>query len=289
MTITTASTTTTATPPTMSLTFYDIALAPPVEESSCSPNPWKTRYALNFKRVPYKTTWVPLPDISAVRTPLNIPPSRKFADGSPYYTLPMITDPSTNRTVGDSFEIAVYLQDQYPTSGGGDLFPPQKLDFTFERELDLFAPIAVADVGEGGHLPAYVRFNTNVDGAFTAHAQLMGGGMPLDPARAEETKKTFEERIGIPWDALILKGDGRVDILKSLEETLSGLAELYRRDASGPFLLGERATYADFIVGGWLRFCRGCLPAQEWELIKGFHDGIFGKLHEGLEAFAQMD
>ncbi|KAJ5295342.1 hypothetical protein PENANT_c001G05959 [Penicillium antarcticum] len=272
----------------MSLTFYDIALAPPAEKSSCSPNPWKSRYALNFKRVPYKTTWVPLPDISAVRAPLNIPPSRRFADGSAYFTLPVITDPITETTVGDSFEIAVYLNEQYPTSGG-DLFPPQDLNFVFGCKLDLFAPIAVADVGEEGHIPAYVRFNTNVDGAFTAHAQLMAGYLPLDPARADETKTTFEKRIGLPWDAMIVHGETRVELLQSLEETLKGLVDLYRRDASGPFLLGAKASYADFIVGGWLRMCRGALPPAEWELIKGWYDGLFGNLHEALEEYAQMN
>lgn len=273
----------------MALTFYDIALAPPVEKNACSPNPWKTRYALNFKKVPYKTTWVPLPDISKVRAPLNIPASRKFADGSPYHTLPIVSDPATGRIVGDSLEIAVYLQEQYPSSVAGELFPAQDLDFVFGRELELFAPIAVADVGEDGPIPAYVRFNTNVDGAFTAHAQLMGSGLPLDPARAQETKTEFEKRIGVPWDAMVIRGEARRELLKSLEETLSGLASIYRKDASGPFVLGTRASYADFIVGGWLRMCQGTLPGEEWNMIKGWYDGLFGKLHEALEVFAQMD
>lgn len=159
----------------------------------------------------------------------------------------------------------------------------------FGRELELFAPIAVADVGEDGPIPAYVRFNTNVDSAFTAHAQLTGGGLPLDPARAQETITEFEKRIGVPWDAMIVKGEARGELLKSFEETLSGLASLYRKDASGPFLLGSRATYADFIVGGWLRMYRGTLPGEEWDMIKGWYGGLFGKLHKALEVFAQMD
>ncbi|KAJ5770591.1 uncharacterized protein N7511_002642 [Penicillium nucicola] len=273
----------------MSLTFYDIALAPPAEESSCSPNPWKTRYALNFKKVPYKTTWVPLPDIPAVRAPLNIPASRTFADGTPYHTLPVVSDPTTSTTVGDSFEIAVYLNKQYPTSGHGDLFPPQDLDFDFTPDPNLFAPIAVADVPSEGPIPAYVRFNTNVDGVFTAHTQLIAGYLPLDPARADETKKTFEERIGLPWDSLMARGEKRTELLASLEGTLKTLAEMYRRDETGPFLLGARPTYADFIVGGWLRLFYGALPAKEWDVVRMWYGGLFGTLHEALGAFAQMN
>lgn len=109
------------------IVFYDIAMRPPVEENSCAVNPWKTRLALNFKGVPYTTSWVPLPDISKVRSKLKVPPCRKFADGSDFYTLPIIEDPTTGSLVGDSFDIAVYLQKTYPNSGAGDLFPLKRL------------------------------------------------------------------------------------------------------------------------------------------------------------------
>ncbi|KAJ5970177.1 uncharacterized protein N7479_000095 [Penicillium vulpinum] len=270
------------------ITFYDIALASPAPKSACSPNPWKTRYALNFKNIPYKTTWVPLLAISSVRGALNIPASRKFADGSPYHTLPVISDPATGRIVGDSFGIATYLQEQYPSSGAGDLFPAQELGFVFGRDLALFAPIAEAEVGEG---PAamYVKFNTNVDAVFSAHARLMAHGMPFDPATAEECKVMFSKRVGAPWEALAIYGEERQELLRSFDETLGGLAKLYMSDESGPFLMGNRASYADFIVGGWLRMSRGMLPEEEWEALKRWHSGVFGRLHEALEVFAQMN
>ncbi|KAJ5382183.1 hypothetical protein N7517_000094 [Penicillium concentricum] len=274
--MTTASTSTIS-PTTALITFYDIALAPPVTKSACSPNPWKTRYALNFKGTPYKTTWVPLPDVSSVRSAFNIPASRKFADGSPYHTLPIISDPATGRIVGDSFEIATYLQEQYPSSGSGDLFPAQELEFIFGRDLGLYAPIAEA------------KFNTNVDAVFSAHARLTVQGFPFDPATAEECKATFSRRMGVPWETLAISGEEREDLLRLFEETLGGLARLYMSDASGPFLMGSRPSYADFIVGGWLRMSRGMLPREEWEALKGWHSGVFGRLHEALEVFAQMD
>ncbi|KAJ5820514.1 hypothetical protein N7474_006105 [Penicillium riverlandense] len=287
MALTTSTATTSST--TALITFYDIALAPPAPKNACSPNPWKTRYALNFKKTPYKTTWVPLPDISSVRGALNIPASRKFADGTPYHTLPVISDPATGRIVGDSFEIAVYLQKQYPSSGAGDLFPAQELGYVFGRDLELPAPIAEAEVAEE-HIAAYVKFNTNVDAAFTAHTQLMVQGFPFDPATAEESKAEFSRRAGgVPWEAMLVSGEKREELLRSFEETLGGLARLYERDASGPFLMGSKASYGDFIVGGWLRMSRRMLPADEWEALKGWHSGVFGKLDEALEVFAQMD
>ncbi|KAJ5140516.1 hypothetical protein N7448_003924 [Penicillium atrosanguineum] len=235
------------------ITFYDIALAPPAEKTSCSPNPWKTRYALNFKKTPYKTTWVPLGEISSVRAALNIPASRTFADGSPYQTLPVISDPATGRIVGDSFENAVYLQEQYPSSGAGDLVPS--------------TGAGVAD----GPLKAYLKFNTNVDAAFTAYTQLVLEGFPFDPDTAEEDKAMMSGRIGVPWEALRISEEKRAELFKAFEETLGG------------------ASYADFIVGGWLRMYKGMLSAEEFKTLKGWHNGVFGKLHEALEVFAQMD
>lgn len=280
--------TSTTSPTTGLITFYDIALAPPVQKTACSPNPWKTRYTLNFKKTPYQTTWVPLPDVSSVRGALNIPASRTFADGTPYHTLPVISDPATGRIVGDSFEIAMYLQEQYPSSGAGDLFPVQELDFVFGQNLELHAPIAETKAAEG-HIAAYVKFNTNVDAAFTAHTQLMLEGFPFDPATAEECKAIFSRRVGAPWETLGVSEEKRGELLGAFEEALSGLASLYKKDASGPFLMGSKASYADFIVGGWLRMSRGMLPAKEWEALKGWHNGVFGRLDEALEAFAQMD
>ena len=41
--------------------FYDIASSAPVR--TFAPNPWKTRYALNHKKLPYETKPIDMPDI----------------------------------------------------------------------------------------------------------------------------------------------------------------------------------------------------------------------------------
>ncbi|KGO40588.1 Glutathione S-transferase/chloride channel, C-terminal [Penicillium expansum] len=275
-------------PTTAPMTFYDIALAPPVTKSAASPNPWKSRFALNFKNISYKTTWVPLLDISSVRGPLDIPASRKFADGSPYHTLPILSDPATGRIVGDSFEIATYLQEQYPCSGAGDLFPAQELEFVFVHDMGPYPPIAEAQVSDGPAV-AYAKFNTNVDALFSANARVIAQGFPFDPAVAEECKAMFSKRVGVPWEAMAVGAEERIELFKAFEEALGELAKLYTTDVTGPFILGTRASYADFIVGGWLRMSRAMLPGEEWEALKGWHGGVFGRLDEALEVYSQMD
>ncbi|KAF6802780.1 glutathione s-transferase [Colletotrichum sojae] len=270
------------------ITFYDIATRPPVEESNCSPNPWKARMALNFKGVPYKTTWVAPADIEKVRKGLNVPPVRKFADGEDFYTLPVISDPSTGALVGDSFDIAGYLQKTYPDSGAGDLFPPQALDYDFEHPSIL---VPLSDCRESEH-PAYAKFNVNMDAMFTAHVQLTTQGFPFDPATEEATKALFVHRAsayGIKsWADFALEGEARQTVMESFEQALGGPARLFREDPNGPFLLGTRASHADFIVGGWLRMFYVTLPESEWKEITSWHDGIFGKLHEALKVYAEV-
>ncbi|KAI9374361.1 hypothetical protein BJX61DRAFT_532472 [Aspergillus egyptiacus] len=264
--------------------FYDISMRPPVEKNCCSPNPWKTRLALNFKGVPYSTSWVALPDVAKVRCELGVPACRKFADGTDFYTLPIIHDTATNSKVGDSFDIAAYLQKTYPESGAGDLFPPQTLDYEFNS--DILIPLSEC---RNSDFPEYAKFNMNVDAAFTIHVQLTLQNFPFDPATAEASKAEFVRRAGVSrWEDFELVGEAREKVMDSFRNTLGGLAKLFLRDTSGPFLLGTRASYADLIVGAWLRmFCVG-LPESEWEEVRSWHGGIFGQLHDALEAYAEV-
>ncbi|KAK2589556.1 hypothetical protein QQS21_012769 [Conoideocrella luteorostrata] len=268
------------------IVLYDIAQKPPVEESVFAPNPWKSRFALNFKGIPYSTTWVSMPDIRKVRQSLGEPACRKFADGTDFYTLPVIQDAATGTTVGDSFDIAVYLQRKYPNSGAGDLFPPQTLDYTFTQNTAIAVPLSER---QDDDFAEYARFNTNVDAAFTTHILLGLHGMPLDPATAELTKAEMARRVGAnSFEDFALTGDAREKVKDSFRDTLGDLAKLFLKDTSGPFLLGQQVSYADFIVGGWLRQARVTFPETEWHEVKSWHGGVFGRLYDALQVYAEV-
>ncbi|KAJ5603016.1 hypothetical protein N7537_005972 [Penicillium hordei] len=262
------------------LVFYDIAMCPPVEKNNSAVNPWKTRLALNFKSVPYITNWVKLPEVSSVRTSLGIPACRKFADGTDFHTLPILVDPTTSRKLGDSFDIAVYLQKHYPS--GNDLFPPQSLDYAFSPDTAIPIPLSECDEGE---YPQYARFNMNIDAAFTTHVALMVQGLSFDPATAKETKAEFVRRAGMScWEDFAITNEQREKLIESFRDMFEGLAKLF--GGNGPFLLGDRANYADLIVGAWLRMASKTLPGEEWELVRGWHGGVFGRLYDALEIYA---
>lgn len=268
------------------IVFYDIAMRPPVEKTCCSPNPWKSRLALNFKGVPYTTTWVPLPEIKNVRSGKGVAATRQFADGTDFYTLPMIEDPAHEGTkVGDSFDIAVYLQRTYPDSGAGNLLPDQPLDYSVGQELAFLIPLTDR---RGGDFDNYAQFNLNVDAAFTAHVPLMAHGMPLDPATAPLTHAEFVRRAGVKsWDDFKVEGEARQKMKDSFRNTLAGLAAYFEK-SGGPFVLGAQASYADFIIGGWVQMASRCLPAEEWEEIRGWHGGAWGRFYDALQQYAEV-
>lgn len=276
---------TTTTGPSPGLVLYDVAFAIPREENTAAPNPWKARYALNFKGVPYTTQWVQMPDITKVRQALGVPPCRKFADGTDFYTLPILTDSATGAKIGDSFDIANYLQETYPDSGAGDLFPPMPpgaLDYVLTGLMASLVPLSDRS---GSEIHAdYARFQHNVDWAFSLHAQLMSDGMRFDPALVDGVRAEFVRRAGVAsWDALTIKGDARSKLFASLRDTVRDLAFLFQRDTTGPFLLGAQPSHADIIVGGWLRMLSKALLDGEWEEVQAWHGSVFGGLHAALQ------
>ncbi|KAI0127419.1 hypothetical protein BJ170DRAFT_701926 [Xylariales sp. AK1849] len=238
------------------IVFYDIASGPPVR--CFAPNPWKTRYALNFKRVAYRTERVELPEVTAVRRKLGAEPVRFFDDGTPFFTLPVIQDLSTGSVVGDSFDIALYLEKTYPD--GPSLFPPKTVGL-------------------------HAAFNAQVDAAFSQGFLLFGHGLPFNPETAEVSKAEFLRRSGATsWDALTVAGEERKQALETYRAGLGELAKAFKR-TDGPFLEGESASYADLIVGGWLAFVKETVP--EWDQVQAWHDGIWGKLHAALERYSE--
>ncbi|KAJ3545342.1 hypothetical protein NM208_g2546 [Fusarium decemcellulare] len=99
----------------------------------------------------------------------------------------------------------------------------------------------------------------------------MTDGMPLDPARVEEIKAEF----------------AREKLMESFRDMLGDLAKLFEK-TDGPFLLGQQASYADFIVGAWLRMSLVALPKSEWEEARSWHGGVFGRLHDALDVYAEV-
>ncbi|KAJ5720732.1 uncharacterized protein N7483_008666 [Penicillium malachiteum] len=262
--------------PLKPMIFDDMATRPP------------SRLALNFKNIPYSASSAPLLKTSQSSHPLDVPASRKLENNSKSYTLPILIDPNTNTKLEGSFEIATYLQQTYPAAGAGDLFAPQRLDFIVTRSKDLTLFVLFLDQKEIMY-KEYSKFNVYVDAVFTSHALLMYHQELLDPDTAKGSKAEFFRRVGESWADFEVKGEEREKLKASLRSALGHLGRLFKRDITGPFLLGQRTSYADIIVGGWLRIMCVALPGDEWEEVKSWHGGIFGNLHDALEKYTEVN
>ncbi|KAJ8132765.1 hypothetical protein O1611_g862 [Lasiodiplodia mahajangana] len=235
------------------IVFYDISLWPPNRPHA--PNPWKTRYALNFKRANFVTKWVDLSKVTLTRKSLGADPVRFFADGEPFYTLPIIKDQSNDTVVGDSFDIALYLDKKYSDAPS-----------LFKHSVGLYA-----------------AFNAHIDSIFPTGGLLFPKGMRFNPETEEQTKAEFCRRAGVKsWDELAISGEERRKVLSSYQVAL-GEAAKYFRFSDGPFIGGKEPDYADIIIGGWLMFLSLIVP--EWDEIRTWHGGVWGKLHDGLEPY----
>ncbi|KAI8150169.1 hypothetical protein BJV82DRAFT_586109 [Fennellomyces sp. T-0311] len=88
--------------------LYDIRL-PGDPELIWSPNTSKTRYALNYKGIPYKVIWLTYPEVRS-----EIPKITK-SDRAP--TVPVIVDLlHGDKVIQDSWKIAKYLEEAYPNT-----------------------------------------------------------------------------------------------------------------------------------------------------------------------------
>ncbi|KAK1640447.1 hypothetical protein BDP81DRAFT_458571 [Colletotrichum phormii] len=259
------------------ITFYDIILDPKVYPTA--PNPWKTRFALNFAKVPYRTTWVPLNAVAETRNSLQLSANRKHDDGTDFPTLPIIRDPLASASgdkdvvVGDSFDIALHLQKTY-LSG--------KKDQLFQGGAD------------GGTVALHRVFNAFVDQVFSQYGAPLGSFyMSLDPRTVEADRKSFLDRFpGKKWEDLEIPpgSDVRKKMLEDFETNLEAkLRHCFPAGGAGPFIDGrESPMYADFIVGGWLQFMRGCLP--EWEALRNeWSGGKWGRLFDALQEWTDVD
>jgi len=267
------------------LILYDIASAPP--SRTFAPNPWKTRFALNFLGIPYRTQWVDMPDISALRTKLQVPANRTLPDGTPFHTLPVVQDPRTGVVIGDSFEIACYLDHTYPN--GPRLFRPLTTGLT-------------------------AAFNAQVDSIFTKAAGVCGP-LPLNPATAEASYTMFAQRFGVMSLAELQPSREQHEaMMTGLGAALGELAKAYRhtggttdhvwraggsdpaqsqrppegREEAGVFLDGDGPAYADFIVGAWLRMFFESMRPEDWQRLRSWQGGFWGKVFDALEPWTEI-
>ncbi|CAE6422998.1 unnamed protein product [Rhizoctonia solani] len=213
------------------IVFYDILS----EHGYWSPNTYKTRLTLNYKRLPYRVEYVSYPDIAPKLKELGVRATNPTSFIT--YTLPMIADPSSDPTgkptyVVDSFDIAVYLDKTYPAPKHPAVFPSgtraiQKIT------ADLFAN-QVGYAILSGLVPITARSGF------------------LDERGREYFLRTREEYLkSAPTDASIGS-----KFWGNAHEKWNWLGETLDLNEEGQFVTGKQVSFTDFAIGGVISFVR---------------------------------
>jgi glutathione S-transferase len=253
--------------------LYDIAS---VTSKSWSPNTLKTRLCLNYRGLNYTTEWLEYPDIATVSKEKGMLPTLTL-QGQPLYTLPAILDPRDDgspKALAESFEIAKYLDAAYPDEAKR-LVPPGADAEQFQQDVALavrswtIAPLAPVLFPRAGHLlnPVSKEYYDRVKAI-----------QYFNKNNLSEVKVTKEEEEKM-W-AASRDGWSRLD------------EEYYAKtDDKGPWLLGDKPSFGDFVVLAALIFFRQTVgeDGEEWKMMRGFNGGRWARLYDDTAYLRQSE
>ncbi|KAI0031378.1 hypothetical protein K488DRAFT_86867 [Vararia minispora EC-137] len=220
------------------------------EDKLWSPNAWKIRFILNYKRIPYKTVWIELCDIEKVCKEVGAPPLEGVW---PRYGIPFLYDPVTKSWHSNSLDIAVHLDAAYPQMPA---FFPLGTEALIRGWEALWLPTAFSAI-----VPL---------GVFRTYQQ-------LNPITQPYFRRTREGALGRPLEEIEGTPEQQPAKWEALKEAL-GRFDAYMTE-KGPFVAGERITYADVLMAGWLVWIKRLWGpnSKEWKEVEGWHGGRWGR------------
>ena len=183
--------------------------------------------------------------------------------------MPILRDPATDRCLSGSLQIALNLERMHPDTP--TLFPRGTED----------AAIAAFDA----------QFVPTV-GRALAKLLVARTWAQLNDASKPYFRTVRERQFGQSLKSLVPPGAGTAARWDALREAL----EVFAKDAdargqSETFLFGERETYADVVVVGWLGWARRMWGAdtQEWAEVERWHGGRWGRLMRFFKKWEYVD
>ncbi|KAL4782040.1 hypothetical protein BJX76DRAFT_359290 [Aspergillus varians] len=234
--------------------LFDILSTLPGPSKAWSPNTLKTRIALNYKGIPYTQTYVSYPDIAPLLSGLSVPP---HPEGTAHtaYTLPAICHPSVtsnpNGALMNSLPIARHLEEQFPER---PLFPSGNASYALA--------VAVERIIGGVAFAVYTLVLPPV-------ADI------LDPRGREFYRRTRSAVFGKPFEEIGPTDKAEIqEMLTKAKMEMAPIVQMLKggNGKTGPFLEGDKPSYADFILEGYL-FWFKTGNEKIWEELVGLEDG----------------
>ncbi|PCH43179.1 hypothetical protein WOLCODRAFT_74362 [Wolfiporia cocos MD-104 SS10] len=247
------------------ITLYDVRST--LSSPAWSPNVWKIRFILNYKRLPYVTHWLSYPDIAEVLSSVGAPPTRTT---KPMYTVPAIRDEvegSTPVVLSDSATILAYLEKTYPTPS---IFPNNSRDAQMTHiaaiEECIYARMVFMVV------PNTVRILEGRDLEYYLASRKEFLGVALEDMFPVEKRQAM-------W----------AELREGLDE-ISALVDNLKQGFGKRWMFSCAATpsYADFVLGAMLVWFRRAGPEGGWDRIRGWNGGRWERLLHDLQPYLQV-
>ncbi|KAG1851189.1 hypothetical protein C8R48DRAFT_777886 [Suillus tomentosus] len=249
--------------------LYDV---PSNSPQPWAPNIWRVRLILNFKRLPYRTTWVDFPDIEETLRGIGAPPTSVRNDGRPVFSLPVIVDPIRSPqapiVLSNASHIAEYLEVTYPGQ------------YNFLSAILISEQFAARQVFPEGSRALQALFVHYIQEIFAK--PLLPIMVPLSHQRLPERSQTHflsgttPSYLSVPpereqaWSAV----QEQFDFLANILDKNSGT------DGDGVVSMGHELTYADFAIVSVLIWIEKVAPHDGWVRIRQWNGGRWGKLWE---------
>ncbi|KAJ2912614.1 hypothetical protein MD484_g7806, partial [Candolleomyces efflorescens] len=254
------------------ITLFDI----PSTVGTWSPNVWRTRYTLDYKKIPYKVEWVEYPDLPTTLSSHGIGPGGRKPDGSSYYSVPSILDiddatGETKKALSDSIEIAKYLDEAYPDT-------PKVLP---QDTTDLEGVVAFAGGFIMTWLPAFMIIcRAMLPKLHPTSREFFRKVRAKDAQRFYPGYETLED---IPFS-----NDDKEAAWKRFKESWIKNLAAHENLAQGKWFLGEgRVGFADFVIGGVLLWFKTMFgeDSEEWKDVAQWEGGKWAIFVEGLKDY----
>ncbi|CAE6501203.1 unnamed protein product [Rhizoctonia solani] len=242
--------------------FYDIYS----QNGPWSPSTYKTRLTLNYKRLPYRVEYLSIADIEPKLKELGVKPTSH----NPFfqYTLPLIADPSSDPNgkptyVIESFDIALYLDQKYPTPKYPTVIPS--------------GTRALQKVATGYIMNAALHFGSVVLPCAVSRSNF------LDEKGREYYIRTRKVIYGRDLREFLPEADENWAKSKENWEALGDQLDLGGRD--GPFVMGGQISFADFAIGGVIQWVKKCEGGEmiRWKDMSTWQGGRWGTFWKEIE------
>lgn len=235
------------------------------------------RFALNIKGLEHKTEWLNYGKLEEQLKALNIGPTRVLPDGSPFYTIPAIHDPSTGITIAESHRILEYLDKTYPETPNIST-PPFPLDDDLIKPAfqDMWLlPLTLMLKGIWGLVVPIVVANS-------------------DEASGLKYKQRFEAKSGMTFDSVFEESKKRelLEIARAnFGEVDAKLEEIRNKyGGEGPWLFGKDVKLPDLAVAGSLAWTVAIVgeDSELWKEIMNWDEGRWAERWERIKPFHKL-